>query len=196
MMRVGHSGSRTARRLVLALALMLPAAAAGASEIGQRSLRPLIGPRAEGLASLYVDRPATIADYVTALTRFRAGVQQGLFREASPLVPAADPPTFVPYLWTTDDGSAIRKLSDGSFVVARSSLFRNWHTETRCFGADWPNFSCGDDAQHTMAAPDLTTIIFDGIEYTRFMPAVGDAPLGDEPLPEDMEFEDQESGEQ
>lgn len=162
-------GRLLAAAAVAVSALLVPAAHA---DPDLRGFRALTSARATGLATLYAGRPATVADYVSALTRFRAGVEQGLFAQASPIMPLADPPPFVPYLWGTEDGSTIRKLGDGSFVVVQSRLLDNFHTETRCYGADWPNFFCGDDQARTMIAPDLWTVIFDGVEYSRAMPRV------------------------
>lgn len=173
--RIGRLGAFAAAALVFA-GLIAPAAHA---DPDLRGFRALTSARAIGIATLYAGRPATVADYVSALTRFRAGVEQGVFSEAAPIMPPADPPPFVPYLWATEDGSTIRKLGDGSFVVVHSRLLDNFHTETRCYGADWPNFFCGDDRARTMIAPDLWTVIFDGVEYSRAMPKVEVDPDGE-----------------
>ncbi|MGE0499464.1 MAG: hypothetical protein AB7I79_09420 [Rhizobiaceae bacterium] len=165
-------------RALCALAFVAVAdSSASASEPDLRAFATLTSPRAAGLYDLYSDRPATVADYVTAQTRMRAAVEQGLRREAAPLISTSSPPAFVPYLWETIDGSAIRKLGDGSFVVVSSRLLANWHAERRCFGADWPNFVCADQSTHTMAAPDLGTLIFDGVEYSRYVPVADVDPI-------------------
>jgi len=171
------------RSFVAALGTCAATFPAVAAEQANPKLAAMLDLRYVSMADLYAEHPTTVAAYAEALLRYRAVLDRGNFKDASPLFPdeqqasAQTPssPYFIPFLWTTPDGATIRKLPDGSFLVTSSRLLANWYSEMRCHHAGWPVYFCDDNSERTMSAPDASTLIFDEVEYKRVVPA-GEAP--------------------
>ena len=60
------------------------------------------------------------------------------------------------------------RLKDGTFRIFLGNYFGNWFTELDCAILEWPMIDCSDGKKRKMSAPDMTTMILDGVEYRRF----------------------------
>lgn len=141
-----------------------------------KKARALIGPGYAGMATLYANNPETVANYAAAQVRYRIAAEQGLVSGGAPLITAN--PYFVPWLWMTPDGAALRKKQNGTFVITSAQLLGNWYADTECYASGWPTFFCADQRERLMSAPDASTIIFDDVEYKRVVPDLELAPDG------------------
>jgi len=73
----------------------------------------------------------------------------------------------VRWTWLAEDGGVIRRLDDGRFAVTNGDCVSSLCLELFCFNAGWPMFACDDGSTRKMSAPDFSTVIFDGITFSR-----------------------------
>lgn len=104
-----------------------------------------------------------LADYNTAMSQQRG-------RGEAYYVWHNDQPFELPFFWVAEDGSSVRRMTDGVFLLTMASPHRDWFFMIHCHAAGWPMFYCTDGRERQMAAPDLATTIFDDVAYRRVLP--------------------------
>jgi hypothetical protein len=130
----------------------------------------LRGPEPFGMAALYDNRPDLALRYHLAMLQYRWTGENGFPRGGYPILDEGRP-FAMPWLWADEDGRTLRRMGNGVFRLATSSPQNDLFAELECYGFEWPNFFCTDGQERTMAAPDLSLIVFDGKEYRRVLPA-------------------------
>ncbi|MCG6114066.1 MAG: hypothetical protein MEQ84_02610 [Mesorhizobium sp.] len=93
---------------------------------------------------------------------------------AAPDVQAALPPltesTYLgAWLWVSADSRHVRRLEDGTFLIAMSNLSGQFHRDDRCWITQWPYLQCNNGVARHMSAPTPELLFLDGIEYRRRM---------------------------
>lgn len=151
----------------LAAAIMLQALAS-ASAAGGSSPR-LLDPAPIGMLKPDGKTLSYRADHAIAMAQYRWMGEQG-FPARGYRVQHKDLPFDVPWFWASEDGGAIRRVGDGVFRFTRTSPRRDWYFDTTCHAQAWPLFGCDDGWERQMSAPDLLTIVFDEVRYTRVLP--------------------------
>ncbi|WP_394885828.1 hypothetical protein ACG873_01795 (plasmid) [Mesorhizobium sp. AaZ16] len=73
------------------------------------------------------------------------------------------------WIWFAASGDFVRRKDNRTFQVVRGNSLGNWFTEFECEMHEWPLFLCTDGTQRKMSAPDTKTMVFDGVEYKRFL---------------------------
>jgi hypothetical protein len=146
----------------LIVAMVLSVVNAGAESPKASLLMP------DSSLARYAGQKAVLAKYAAAMARHRERLMDpkitiGL---AGPLSHAVGER----WTWLAADGSAVRRLDDGTFSLTSGDCVRILCLETKCIGAGWPLFVCEDGRQRTMSAPDFSTVIFDGITFQRRAP--------------------------
>ncbi|MFU0506095.1 hypothetical protein [Pseudaminobacter sp. NGMCC 1.201702] len=122
------------------------------------------------IAASYADKPAVLIAYVAAMRSYGAAAErEGVTSLADTLV-ARDRPPSIPWTWTAANGDSVRRVEEGVFRLSTGDYLDNWFTEVECRMDEWPLFLCSDGKERRMSAPDLGTMIFQGIEYTRPLP--------------------------
>lgn len=123
------------------------------------------------LLSLYAGREATVAQYAVTMNRLKAAGERGLGdRLAISFLPAGVPPALEPFTWVAADGSMVRRAGDGVFAVSVGNQLGNWYVDVTCRVVLWPTLSCSDGIDRKMSAPDLETLVLDGLEFKRPYP--------------------------
>jgi hypothetical protein len=74
-----------------------------------------------------------------------------------------------PWIWLAATGGFVRRKDNRTFQVVQGNSLGNWFTEFECGMHEWPVFLCTDGVHRTMSAPDNRTMVFDGVEYKRFL---------------------------
>jgi hypothetical protein len=85
--------------------------------------------------------------------------------------------------WRAEIGGTLRRVEEGRFVLTTGDCVGSFCVDIRCDAAGWPRFSCSDGRTREMSAPDLATVIFDGVTYTRTLPPLLE-PVPDPVIPE------------
>lgn len=123
-----------------------------------------------------VEHPAEMVDsYALAMSDYRTlrSEMDGAFHMAG-RVAALDPKK---WHWRSDGGGSVKRIGDGLFRLTEDNCLSALCSEVDCFAGIWPEFDCTDGQPRKMAAPDLGTVVFDGIVYTRSLPAVDETAL-------------------
>ena len=178
------------RRLALAAMLLLLALPqAGAQGLGQRWATLFLARLLPGHSSidrLYAGREAIIAQYTVAMRRYKAaGERSAGQRMAIAFQPRDQLPALEPYTWIAANGDMVRRTGSGVFALAVGNPLGNWFTDITCEVTLWPTLICSDNRERKISAPDLATVVVDGVEFKRPYPLTQVLP--DEPLPTDVD---------
>ena len=120
--------------------------------------------------------------FVTAMSRTRlVWMVHGTKPLGRPIEPDGPHPSGIPFYWEADDGSTVRRMSDGSFRLEEWSQKSSWAQMIACYPAGWPNYDCSDGVPRSMSAPDLNTMNFGGQTFGRLLPTA-DPALDDPPF--------------
>jgi hypothetical protein len=129
-------------------------------------------PADSAIGQRYAGNEIVIARYATAMRRYKAAAERSEFdRLAISFLPRDNTGTLEPFTWIADNGDMVRRMGDGIFRLMAGDPLGNWYTETTCQVTLWPTFYCSDDRERVMAAPDLQTMVFDGVTFRRPYPA-------------------------
>lgn len=113
------------------------------------------------------------------MMQYRWMAEQG-FSERGYRLRRRGQPFDMPWLWAAGDGGAIHRRDEGVFRFTLAAPHRDWFFEVNCHPLGWPFFACNDGTERRMEAPDLGTIIFGNVHYSRIMPSsMGDLSLSD-----------------
>lgn len=168
-------------RFALAAVILPVLAAAPAQQaIAELSRRDftMIDAQPNGMAELYADYPSVLRDYVAAMDGYRMlKPDRSPSGFAYPLIARNEALVEGPWAWAATNGSTVRRLQTGGFRLTVGDYLVNWFVEVDCQDIGWPMFSCGDGRQREMSSPNLTTLVFDGVEYKRVL------PTGQQPAP-------------
>lgn len=137
------------RALILACGLILTALSAHA----EGDLSRLFGPRGTVVSN------KVAADYVAAMSVGEQG----------------DPTKGMPlggmrtrWLWIAGDGSTVQVVAENTYRVRKGGNCLDAFCETiDCFGAVWPDIVCAYGGQRKLSAPNLATVVLDGVTYKR-----------------------------
>lgn len=114
---------------------------------------------------------SVFARYASAMRRYRAAAERGAYdRLAIALIPSDGRKPFEPFTWIAEDGSVMQRSGDGLFVLTSGDPFGNWFSDLHCRVMLWPTLFCDDGTERTMSAPDLATMVFDGVPFYRPYP--------------------------
>lgn len=140
------------RRLILAACLMLTALPALAEGDPSR----LFGPRGTVVSN------KVAADYAAAMS---VG-EQGDPTKGMPLAAMR-----TRWLWLAKDGSAVQVVARNTYRLRTGGdCVEAFCLVLDCFGAVWPDVVCTDGGQRKLSAPDLATVVLDGVTYKRDIP--------------------------
>jgi len=158
---------RSAAAAVLAFAA-LPVLTLAAED--SRGHAALFDDRPTGMTVLYRGIPSAIADYSAAMMRYRTAYAREKGKALAFALIRPDEPAGGAWTWVAEDGSVVRRLKDGAFLLVLTRQPGNWFVEVRCEPVSWPLFACSDGRVREMSAPDLHTMVLDGITYSRALP--------------------------
>lgn len=151
------------RRIALgALAAAAMFAAAGHSQ-ATISLSPALELRTAATDPLYY------VSFFTAMRRCEASL---LIWDSSDSLPCAfehlgDRAASQVWIWAAESGDTVQRVSTDSYRMLSGNCFTRTCTWIMCRPRAWPTFTCDDGRNRKMSAPDLSTMIFDGIKYRR-----------------------------
>lgn len=151
------------RIAIIAALLAFPAPAAARSTTGVW----LLDHAAAGLSALYGETSTAIADYSAAMLRYRTSDRALDFAGRGYPFVWRGAPVGGTWTWAAADGSALRRTGKGAFLLVLADRPGNIFVEITCLDAGWPQFACSDERIREMSAPDLTTIVFDDIVFSR-----------------------------
>jgi hypothetical protein len=111
------------------------------------------------------DRPSVVADYSAAMAHYRMILSERAESNGYVANFIARGPH--PWTWRAADGRTVRRIGHGVFRLTVGDCLSSLCVEIDCQDIGWPEFECSDGHTRKMAAPDLATVIFDGITYRR-----------------------------
>lgn len=157
----------------LVAAVVMAPAPGGAASHGWATLAlARAGAEQASVAHLYAGREQVVSQYALAMQRYRtAAARSERDRLSIALMPRQVSPVLEPFTWVADNGDTVRRVEDGVFALALGNPLGNWYTEIRCRVIEWPRLYCDDGRERPMSAPDLSTMIFDGVAYHRPYPS-------------------------
>ncbi len=170
MVRMAAERLRLCRRgaaSTLAAALVV---VAGASSVGGagKGESALFSPQ---MLWTYVTGGPALSGYSRAMTQYRLLLERSLGSiGVAGLINPADYGD-ERWTWRAPNGSLIRRLDDGRFSVTEGNCVSSLCRELFCYDAGWPMFMCDDGSTRKMSAPDFSTVVFDGVTFTRTAPA-------------------------
>ena len=167
----------------LAAGIVLQALAFGIAGEAARERPSPISPVPIGTWTPDEEGLAFRADLATAMAHYRWLGEEGLAAQGYRLW-RKDMPFEMRWFWAAEDGGAIRRVGDGMFRITRTTRHRDWFFNTNCYAIGWPLFACDDGWERQMSAPDLSTIIFDDVRYTRILTVSDTSPPADESGPD------------
>jgi hypothetical protein len=71
------------------------------------------------------------------------------------------------WTWRAADGSTVRRVDEGVFRLTIGDCLSSLCIAIDCHDSGWPQFECRDGLTRKMAAPDFSTLIFEGATYRR-----------------------------
>jgi len=158
------------RRPLLAAVIAIQALAICRVEGAAMDRLSLLAPQPLGITAPTEGELAFLADHAIAMTQYRWMAEQGLSERGYRLRrrgQAFD----MPWLWAAEDGGTIHRRAEGVFRLMLAAPRRDWFFEVNCHRLGWPFFACDDGMERRMEAPDLETLIFGDIHYSRIMPS-------------------------
>lgn len=175
-----HSGCRLSRHDMFhplqgffraaAPAVLLAAVPARATAVDGPDRAALHANHPTGIAALYRDASPVVADYSAAMMRYRAAYQGEAGAPLAFRLIRPDEPIGGAWTWAAEDGSIVKRVKKGTYLVVRTDRPGNWFVELQCRSASWPKFTCSDGRVREMSAPDLNTMVLNGTTYSRIMP--------------------------
>jgi len=113
-----------------------------------------------------VDAPQSLA-YQVAMARYESILRTTPVRKAAVFVV----PVEQGYRWTwTTSTTRLQRAGEGAFLISFDDCLSGFCRQVRCEDAGWPSFDCSDGKQRTMSVSDASTVVFDGVSYTRVTP--------------------------
>jgi len=169
------------RKIIIGCALLIcvatPANAQGPASKWATVFLARIVPEHASIARLYAGRETIIAQYTVAMRRYKAAGERSIGeRMAISFQPSDCLPMLEPFTWIAASGDMVRRVGDGTFVLSAGNQLGNWYQDISCQVTLWPTLFCSDFRERTMSAPDLETVIFDGVEFKRPYPVVQELP--------------------
>ena len=160
---------------VLAL-LAAPALAEGKAGRWTTFLLDKVPPQ-QNIAAAYAGNETVVVQYSVAMRRYKSAAERSeAERMAISFLPREGQSSVEPFTWIAADGDMVRRIGDGLFALSAGNPIGNWYTDVKCRVELWPKLFCEDGSQRTMSAPNLATLILDGVEYTRPYRMVEDPP--------------------
>jgi len=117
----------------------------------------------------FLDHPAVVTGYSAAMSDYRTLLSEratGNGLTGHFIAPAPNP-----WTWRAADGSTVRRVDNGVFRLTIGDCLSSLCVSIDCQDSGWPQFECRDGLTRKMAAPDFSTLIFDGVTYQRESPS-------------------------
>lgn len=166
---VQEKGMRRVAAAIAMIAAALSSAQAQGGQWGTLFLARLLPTHT--IANLYAGREMVIAQYTVAMRRYKAAGERGLGdRLAIAFQPSGAAPALEPFTWVAANGDMVRRIGNGVFAVSAGSQLGNWYVDVTCQVVLWPTLACADGSERKIAAPDLETLLLDGVEFKRPYP--------------------------
>ena len=83
----------------------------------------------------------------------------------------ADEQDLTLWTWRAESGNLVHRLRNGMFRLVKGDCVANFCRKTDCRQAKWPVFICDDNIKRSMSAPDMATMVFNGVRYSRLTSA-------------------------
>lgn len=112
--------------------------------------------------------PAVREAYQTAMGRYEVALEGDAAGAAGSGMLIRRPERFL-WTWAGPQGR-VQRVAPNVYVVGGDDCLGGFCTQIDCRNAVWPRFDCSDGRQRRMSAPDLDTMILDGITYRRLKP--------------------------
>jgi hypothetical protein len=118
------------------------------------------------LSRLLEPRPAAVSDEVAA------GYAAAMAASAS-IVPGEGMPLLsmrTRWMWIAPDGKSVQRVAENTFRWRSGNCLDGFCKAVDCFVGLWPDLVCADGEPRTIAAPDLATVVLDGVTFKRDIP--------------------------
>lgn len=115
----------------------------------------LLGPRQLVLSD------AVAGDYAAAMS---AG-EQVVLGEGMPLLGLR-----TRWLWIGETGSTVQRVAENTFRWRNRNCLDAFCLAVDCFVGLWPDMVCTDGKSRKISAPNLATVVLEGVTYKRAIP--------------------------
>jgi hypothetical protein len=121
------------------------------------------GPDVSGLLGLrqMVVSHAKAADYAAAMSASESVVPG----EGMPLLNMR-----TRWMWIAPDGNTIQRVAENTFRWRAGTCLDSFCVAVDCFVGLWPELVCTDGENRKIEAPDLATVVLDGVTFKRDIP--------------------------
>jgi hypothetical protein len=117
----------------------------------------------------FLHHPPVVTDYSAAMTHYRTLLSERATGNGLAGYFIAPAPNR--WTWRAADGSTVRRVDNGVFRLTIGDCLSSLCIAIDCQDSGWPQFECRDGLTRKMAAPDFSTLIFDGVTYQRESPS-------------------------
>jgi hypothetical protein len=139
------------RRCIIACCFALSASLAQA----EPDLSHLLGPRQPVVSN------RVAADYAAAMN----ASEQVVPGEGMPLLSLR-----TRWQWVAEDGSMVQRVADNTFRWRTGDCLDAFCLAIDCFVSVWPDITCVDGKDRKISAPDLATVVLEGMTFKRDIP--------------------------